>query len=403
MSSLADLPDLVGFFSYSRRDDANSEGALTKLRARIQSELRLQLGRDFRLWQDTSAIADGAQWEDEIKKGIAESVFFIPMVTPSAVGSEHCRFEFESFLKREAALGRSNLIFPLIYVRVPALESEALWRQDDVLRVIGTRQYLDWQRFRHRSFSEFEVAEKIERFCANIVEALRQRSVPAEARQALATGEEQRSADLNWRQQNAQAEAQRKAVAEAEQLAEEERFRYEAEIRRAEEERKRTAILDTVDRGVLEKRKPPIVDDAVPPVAKIKTDNVQRDVLTTPVRVIAMLLIVRAAVSLGFLINTLLHLGAALNRVEVVIFTLLIPLTLNAASIAVGILALRRFVSVRGYAMALCAIGLFFQLYNVATTPVYTPMSLVFLPAYGAIYLSGLIIFWLWKRNKFQT
>ena len=35
MSSLADLPELVGFFSYSREDDADSQGALSALRYRI--------------------------------------------------------------------------------------------------------------------------------------------------------------------------------------------------------------------------------------------------------------------------------------------------------------------------------------------------------------------------------
>ena len=45
MPSLADLPGLVGFFSYSREDDEGSGGRLSKLRERIQAELRLQLGR----------------------------------------------------------------------------------------------------------------------------------------------------------------------------------------------------------------------------------------------------------------------------------------------------------------------------------------------------------------------
>src|SRR3954451_12345038 len=116
MSSLADLPELVGFFSYSRRDDERSDGALSRLRARIAAELGLQLGREFRLWQDSAAIPDGSLWEEEIKRAIAESAFFIPIVTPSAVGSKHCRFEFESFLQREAVLGRNNLIFPILYV-----------------------------------------------------------------------------------------------------------------------------------------------------------------------------------------------------------------------------------------------------------------------------------------------
>jgi len=51
MSSLADLPKLVGFFSYARSDDEHSDKALSSLRKRIRSEFRLQLGRELRLWQ----------------------------------------------------------------------------------------------------------------------------------------------------------------------------------------------------------------------------------------------------------------------------------------------------------------------------------------------------------------
>jgi hypothetical protein len=54
MSSLADLPELAGFFAYSRDDDENAK--LSALRECIQSELRSQLGRskrNFRIWQDT--------------------------------------------------------------------------------------------------------------------------------------------------------------------------------------------------------------------------------------------------------------------------------------------------------------------------------------------------------------
>ena len=59
MSSLAELPNLVGFFSYSREDDEGSDGKLSKLRMRVQEELRAQLGRtkkDFSLFQDQAAI-----------------------------------------------------------------------------------------------------------------------------------------------------------------------------------------------------------------------------------------------------------------------------------------------------------------------------------------------------------
>src|SRR5262245_7109111 len=173
MSSLADAPDLVGFFSYSREDDEGSGGKLSKLRERIQEELRLQLGRtkrDFRLWQDKVAIAHGEMWENTIKKGISESVFFIPIITPTAVRSSYCRFEFESFLAREKELDRSNLIFPILYVPVPALTDDR-WRQNPLLAIIGTRQYEQWQNLRQLEPSSTEVALRVEKFCENICKA----------------------------------------------------------------------------------------------------------------------------------------------------------------------------------------------------------------------------------------
>lgn len=207
MSSLAELPELVGFFSYSRKDDEQTEGALSRLRARIYRELRLQLGRDFRLWQDVAAIPDGALWEAEIRRAIAELVFFIPIVTPSAIASRHCKFEFDAFLEREAALGRSNLIFPILYIRVPALESEAIWRRDDLLKIVGARQYTDWRNSRHRDLASPDVAEKVEHFCRNIFDALHQPWISPEERarrEAAEAGE------------RAEAEKRAKAAAEAE-------------------------------------------------------------------------------------------------------------------------------------------------------------------------------------------
>src|ERR1700678_1855839 len=132
MSSLAELPELVGFFSYSRRDDENSDGALTRLRARIRKELSLQLGREVRLWQDTAAIAHGTLWEEQINRAIAESAFFIPIVTLGALASRHCKFESSAFLHRESELQRTDLVFPILYIRVPALSNEDQRRQNEV-------------------------------------------------------------------------------------------------------------------------------------------------------------------------------------------------------------------------------------------------------------------------------
>jgi hypothetical protein len=231
MSSLAEFPELVGFFSYSREDDEDS-GALSALRGRIQRELRGQLGRtraQFRLWQDTAAIAHGTLWEEQIKSGIAQSVFFIPIITPTAVNSRHCKTEFELFLAREAELGRENLIFPILYISVPALEIEDQRGQNKVLKIIQARQYADWTEIRH-DLAAPDVGKQIARFCQDIARALQQPWVSPEERRRIEEAEAQRVAEEE-RQRRVKAEAQR---------VEDERRREEVEAQRvAEEERQR--------------------------------------------------------------------------------------------------------------------------------------------------------------------
>ena len=63
MSSLADLSEIVGFFSYSREDDGASDGSLSALRVAIQRELSAQLGRSRRTWRTSRRGLGAAQKE----------------------------------------------------------------------------------------------------------------------------------------------------------------------------------------------------------------------------------------------------------------------------------------------------------------------------------------------------
>ena len=237
MSTLADLTEIVGFFSYSRDDDEAFQGTLSALRDGIQRELAAQLGRSkrtFRLWQDQVAIAPGKFWESEIKKAVEESVFFIPIVTPRAVNSKYCKFEFESFLAREKALFRDDLVFPILYIPVAVLEDESKWRGDLVLSTIGARQYVDWRPLRHLDVQTTAVREKIEGFCRQIVKALNE---------PWTSPEERRMEEAKARQQAEEVQKAQRLEAEAKRRAEEEQYRKEAEeeTRRRSEERRKQA------------------------------------------------------------------------------------------------------------------------------------------------------------------
>jgi formylglycine-generating enzyme required for sulfatase activity len=272
MSCLDDLPELVGFFSYSREDDEGSGGALSALRERIQHELRAQLGRStktFRLWQDKEAIAAGKLWEAEIKTAVWQSVFFMPIITPTVVKSPYCKFELDAFLAREAELGRDDLVFPILYIKVPALEDSARQKSDPVLSIIAKRQYVDWRELRHSEVHSKNVKEAVERFCSHVCEALRREWLTPEERRAQEKAAALERAEAERRRQEVEAkrseeEAHRKAEEEqARERAEEERRRREAEAeqkrlegerQRAEERRLRNEV-DAKRRAEAEERR----------------------------------------------------------------------------------------------------------------------------------------------------
>jgi tetratricopeptide (TPR) repeat protein len=235
MAVLSDVPELVGFFSYSREDDTDSFGRLSALRGRIQAELRGQLGRTpktFRLWQDKEAIPSGTLWESEIKNAVSQAVFFIPIITPTVVASRYCRFELEAFLEREASLGRDDLIFPILYIDVPGLEDGIEFESDRVLSLIARRQYVDWREFRYLEVDSTEVRREVGRFCTDIRNALRRRWLSPE--------ESKQQEDAAARQKEDAAERQREEQA-VRQKQQAERERQEAAKRRAQEEARQRA------------------------------------------------------------------------------------------------------------------------------------------------------------------
>jgi TIR domain len=239
MSSLADLPELVGFFSYSREDDGDSGGELSALRSRIQGELRGQLGRTaktFRLWQDKEAISSGTLWESEIKNAVKQAVFFIPIITPTVIASPYCRLELESFLAREAELGRDDLVFPILYIEVPMLADVARRQNDPVLSLLARRQYVDWSEFRYLDVSSTEVRRAVGRFCADIRNAMHRPWISPEERkqQEIAAGQLKET-----ERQRQDSEATLLADEMAERRGEERKRRADEEAKARDEEQKR--------------------------------------------------------------------------------------------------------------------------------------------------------------------
>jgi hypothetical protein len=75
----------TGFWSYTSSDDTVSRGRLSQLRRQLADALQLRIGRtpQVHIFQDVAAIPHGADWLKEIHKALADSSFFIPIVTPA--------------------------------------------------------------------------------------------------------------------------------------------------------------------------------------------------------------------------------------------------------------------------------------------------------------------------------
>jgi len=218
------------------------DGAITALANRVYRELRAQLGRNaenFKLWRDKDALAAGVNWKDKLNEAVSESVFFIAMVSPSALNSPFCRYEFERFLERERELGRDDLVFPVLYISVPELEQKNRTETDAFITIVKDREYVDWRGIRHRTKDAQEVKETVEQFCNHVVRALRKKWLSPEEREQIETErrlqEEHRLQEAERKRRAEEEDRQR--AAEAKRRAAEERIRRDTEGRTRDVER----------------------------------------------------------------------------------------------------------------------------------------------------------------------
>jgi len=168
----------IRFWSYARSDDEASNGRLSTLRGLLRAELKLHWGRrEVRIWQDLEAIAYGTTWLTEIEQAIAESSFFIPIVTRAFLESKMCCQEVMLFHRRQLALGRNDLIFPFHFTDVTRVRAEEC-EDPAVLPLLQERQAFDFSRLRPRNPHSEEVATNLASLAAAVDGALRRTRIP---------------------------------------------------------------------------------------------------------------------------------------------------------------------------------------------------------------------------------
>ncbi len=166
----------VGFWSYTRSDDENSDRELTRIRLRLKRQLQLLVGRPIvDILQDEEFIPRGTDWLEQIHQAIDRSLFFNPIVTPGFLHSEMCCKEVMLFRQREIELGRNDLIFPFHYIDTsyvqPIQSADCL--DPEVLKLLRSRQGTKFHDLRNRDQEREDVALRIGALAKDIDAALR--------------------------------------------------------------------------------------------------------------------------------------------------------------------------------------------------------------------------------------
>ena len=114
------------FISYSRRD--NPDRRVSDFVALLQDGYRLLAnGDELRVFFDTDDIKGMDDWKHRILYGIRSTRLLLVFLSPNYLESEYCHWEFNEYLKREAARGLlGEGIAPICFVEIPGWRDNSL-------------------------------------------------------------------------------------------------------------------------------------------------------------------------------------------------------------------------------------------------------------------------------------
>ncbi len=170
--SVDKVVEASAFLSYSHIDDEHDGGFLSKLRERLSGEVRVQTGQKFDIFQDRINIRWGQNWSSRITGSLDESMFLIPIITPSYFTSEPCMDELKRFMEREASLKRNDLILPIYYIHHDPLHDKSKIESNQYLKAIADHQWSDWRNLRHSNIDDKDIKMRLSNLADDLKKSL---------------------------------------------------------------------------------------------------------------------------------------------------------------------------------------------------------------------------------------
>lgn len=165
----------IAFFSYARHDDKAVGGLLSKIRERLETEVRVHAGdAELEVFQDTDDIEPGDKWEDKLREAIDSSAFFIPVITPFYYNRPVCRRELEIWLANYKSEDERRRIIPVRFVGLPPAKMGKNGKPEDKLRAqIDAIQWIDFSDFRNNRSLRGKLSKEISKLAKMIVDRMR--------------------------------------------------------------------------------------------------------------------------------------------------------------------------------------------------------------------------------------
>lgn len=163
------MPSYKGFWSYVHADDSADGGRIARLARDIAAEFEMQTGETIELFLDRDELQWGDNWRDEIDNALASVAFFVPVLTPRYFRSVECRRELQFFARRAIELGVRDLVLPLLYVDIAALNHAT--PTDDMIPLIRGFQWEDWRELRFADPTTESYRRGVSRLAARLVAA----------------------------------------------------------------------------------------------------------------------------------------------------------------------------------------------------------------------------------------
>jgi hypothetical protein len=168
----------AAFLSYAHVDDECCGGGITEFRRALEGEVRLQTGRDMRIFQDRDGIAWAQEWRARINSSLLGVTFLVPVLTPSFFASDECRQELQWFVDRERRLGRRDLILPVYWISATPLQHPAGGVRDGLAQELVARQCIDWRELRFQQLVDPKTRRALAGLATHFRDALDHVGVP---------------------------------------------------------------------------------------------------------------------------------------------------------------------------------------------------------------------------------